>query len=118
MQRGSRAARYGWMAANPRRMERNKPSPRTSSRGVSEAVRIRMLGGFSVSVGTRTIEEDEWRLKKAAGLVKLLALETGHRMHREELMDVLWPELDDKAQANNLRYALHHARRPLALVSD
>jgi DNA-binding SARP family transcriptional activator len=77
-----------------------------------------MLGGFSVSVGAKTIEEGEWRLRKAAGLVKLLALEPGHRMHREQLMDVLWPELDEKAQANNLRYALHHARRTLALVSD
>jgi predicted ATPase/DNA-binding SARP family transcriptional activator/DNA-binding CsgD family transcriptional regulator len=33
-------------------------------------------------------------------------------------MDVLWPQLDEKAQANNLRYTLHHARRTLALVSD
>ena len=48
-----------------------------------------MLGGFSVSVGARTIEEGEWRLRKAAGLVKLLALEPGHRMHREQLMDLL-----------------------------
>src|SRR5215212_2462326 len=118
MQRGSRAARYGWMAANPRRMAHNKPSPRISSGVVSEAVRIRMLGGFSVSVGAKTIEEGEWRLRKAAGLVKLLALEPGHRMHREQLMDVLWPELEEKAQANNLRYALHHARRTLALASD
>src|SRR5215212_3792542 len=106
------------MAANPRRMAHNKPSLPTSSGGVSEAVRIRMLGGFSVSVGASTIKEGEWRLRKAAGLVKLLALEPGHRMHREQLMDVLWPDLDEKAQANNLRYALHHARRTLALASD
>src|SRR5215217_6202282 len=106
------------MVANPRRMAHNKPSPRTSSAEVSEVVRIRMLGAFSVSVGARTIEEGEWRLRKAAGLVKLLALEPGHRMHREQLTDVLWPELDEKAQANNLRYALHHARRTLALTSD
>jgi len=77
-----------------------------------------MLGGFSVSVGAKTIEESEWRLRKAAGLVKLLALEPGHRMRPEQLMDVLWPELDERAQANNLRYALHHARRTLALASD
>src|SRR5215217_632805 len=106
------------MAANPQRIAHDKPSPRTSSGGVSEAVRIRMLGGFSVSVGARTIEEGEWRLRKAAGLVKLLALEPGHRMHREQLMGVLWPELEEKAQANNLRYALHHARCTFALVSD
>src|SRR5262249_39749135 len=27
-------------------------------------------------------------------LVKLLALQPGHRLHREELTDTLWPELD------------------------
>src|SRR5215217_8425372 len=106
------------MAANPQRIAHDKPSPPTSSGGVSEAVRVRMLGGFSVSVGAKIIEEGEWRLRKAAGLVKLLALEPGHRMHREQLMEVLWPDLDEKAQANNLRYALHHARRTLALASD
>src|SRR5215212_10216663 len=117
MQRGSRAARYGRME-NPRKPVWNNSSPRIPSGGVSEAVRIRMLGGFSVSVGAVSLEKREWRLRKAAGLVKLLALEPGHRMHREQLMEVLWPELDEKAQANNLRYALHHARRTLALASD
>src|SRR5215211_3856523 len=33
------------------------------------AVRIWLLGGFRVSVGTRTIEKDAWRLRKAASLV-------------------------------------------------
>lgn len=78
-----------------------------------EIVRVRMLGGFSVSVGERFVDEDAWRLRKAAGLVKLLALEPGYRMHRERVMDLLWPERDAKAQANNLSYALHVARRIL-----
>jgi DNA-binding SARP family transcriptional activator len=60
-------------------------------RGVrrSKVVRIRLLGGFSVSVGSRTIAHNEWRLRKAATLVKLLALVPGHRMHREQTMDLL-----------------------------
>lgn len=33
--------------------------------GGLEAVRIRLLGGFRVSVGIRSIGEEEWRLKKA-----------------------------------------------------
>jgi len=77
------------------------------------AVRIWLLGGFRVSVGTRTIEKDAWRLRKAASLVKLLALAPGHRLHRERVMDYLWPELNIKAASNNLRGALHAARRTL-----
>ena len=52
-----------------------------------EVLRVRLLGGFRVSVGSRSTEEDEWRLKKAKNLVKLLALTTPrHRLHREQVM--------------------------------
>ena len=79
----------------------------------ARAVSVKLLGGFQVSVGTRTIEEDAWRLRKAASLVKLLALARGHRMHREQAMDLLWPDLGKKAASNNLRQTLHAARRAL-----
>ena len=75
-------------------------------------VRIRLLGGFSVSVGTRVIRQEEWRSKKAAALVKVLALAPGHRMHREQSMELLWPDSGKKA-ANNLRQVLYGARRVL-----
>src|SRR5215217_46528 len=78
-----------------------------------EAVRVRMLGGFTVSVGPRTIRQDEWRSKKAATLVKLLASASGYRMHRERAMDLLWPDSGKKAASNNLRQVVHGARRVL-----
>ena len=76
-------------------------------------VRIWLLGGFWISSGGRTVEEGDWRLKKAAALVKLLALSPGHRLHRDRAMDLLWPGLGAKAAANNLHHALHVARRVL-----
>jgi predicted ATPase/DNA-binding SARP family transcriptional activator/DNA-binding CsgD family transcriptional regulator len=76
-----------------------------------EAVRVELLGGFRVSVGARIVREQEWRLRKAGNLVKLLALAPEHRIHREQIMDLLWPELDMKSSANNLHYTLHFARR-------
>ncbi len=78
-----------------------------------EVLRIALLGGFRVSVGTRTIEEDAWRMRKAANLVKLLALAPGHLLHREQAMDALWPDLARRAASNNLRQVLHAARRVL-----
>jgi predicted ATPase/DNA-binding SARP family transcriptional activator/DNA-binding CsgD family transcriptional regulator len=80
---------------------------------LAEPVRIRVLGGLSVSVGSRTIEESAWRLRKAASLVKLLALAPGHRLHREQVMEVLWPGLGTQAAANNLRGVIHAARRTM-----
>ena len=55
----------------------------------SGVVRVWLLGGFRVSVGPRTIEHDQWRLRKAAASVKLLALTPGHSLHREQAMDTL-----------------------------
>jgi len=91
---------------------------RSGSQGIRgggpETVRVRLLGGFSASVGSRTIHHDEWRLRKAAALMKVLALAPGHRLHREQAMDLLWPDSGRKAASNNLRYALHALRRTLA----
>src|SRR5215208_879246 len=78
-----------------------------------EAVRIWLLGSFRVALGARPIEKDAWRLRKAAALIKLLALAPGHRLHREQVMDLLWPELGKKAASNNLRNTLHAARKIL-----
>jgi DNA-binding SARP family transcriptional activator len=79
----------------------------------TEQLRIHLLGGFRVLVDGHVVGDCGWRHRKAVALIKLLALEPGHRLHREALMDVLWPELDLEAQANNLAVVLYHARRKL-----
>src|SRR5687768_9121251 len=76
-------------------------------------LRIWLLGGFRVRVGEREVPDESWRLRKARTLVKLLALAPGRRMHREELIDQLWPDLSPEAADNQLRKALHEARRAL-----
>jgi predicted ATPase/DNA-binding SARP family transcriptional activator/DNA-binding CsgD family transcriptional regulator len=81
--------------------------------GTPEAVRVWLLDGFWFSVGSRNIGGDEWRLKNAGNLVKLLALAKEHRLHREQASGLLWPELDARAAANNLHHALYVARRTL-----
>jgi predicted ATPase/DNA-binding SARP family transcriptional activator/DNA-binding CsgD family transcriptional regulator len=78
-----------------------------------KTVRVWLLGSFRVSVGSRIITQDAWRLRKAATLVKLLALAPGHRMHREQAMDLLWPDSGRKAASNSLRSTLHTARKVL-----
>src|SRR5690242_10152731 len=74
---------------------------------------VRLLGGFRVAVGGRPLPESAWRQKRAADILKLLALAPGHRLHREQVSDALWPDLDPDAAANNLRVALHRARQRL-----
>src|SRR5215203_4553822 len=98
--------------------QQNPPIPQGG--GAPETLRIWLLGGFRVSVGSRSIGEEEWHLRKARSLLKLLALSPGHRLHREQAMELLWPDLHPEAALNNLHYALHVARRtlePSALAS-
>jgi predicted ATPase/DNA-binding SARP family transcriptional activator/DNA-binding CsgD family transcriptional regulator len=78
-----------------------------------EAVRVRLLGGFRISVGSRSVEEDAWRLRKAAGLIKLLALAPRHRLPRGRVTELLWPDSPAKTASNTLRGALHAARKAL-----
>jgi DNA-binding SARP family transcriptional activator len=66
-----------------------------------------------VAVRGREVPADSWRRRKPAALIKLLALAPRRRLHREQVMDALWPELGPAAAAANLRKALHHARRVL-----
>ena len=79
-------------------------------------LRIGLLGGFRVAAGPRVVAADAWRRRKPAAVIKLLALAPGHRLHREQLMDALWPDLAPGAAAANLRKAVHYARRVLATV--
>jgi predicted ATPase/DNA-binding SARP family transcriptional activator len=74
---------------------------------------ITLLGGFQVVVDGRAIAAAEWRLRKPKSLVKLLALAPDYTLHREQVLDLLWPELEPEAAAANLRHSLHVARRTL-----
>ena len=99
--------------AHQRLAMRARYGPGSICDGTTEAVRVWFLGGFEISVGSRVVEGDTWRLRKARTLVKLLALAPRHRLHRELIMDLLWPDLDAKSQANNLHRTLHFARKVL-----
>jgi len=86
-------------------------------------VSVQLLGGFRVTVGGRSVADDEWRHRRsAAHLVQVLALAPGRRLHRERVLGTLWPELDPADAAPRLHKAAHYARRwlaaPGALVLD
>jgi DNA-binding SARP family transcriptional activator/tetratricopeptide (TPR) repeat protein len=77
-------------------------------------VEIDLLGGFAVRVDGRPIPSAEWRRRQAASLVKLLALAPRRTLHREQVIDALWPDnaIDDAGP--RLHKAAHFARRSLS----
>jgi hypothetical protein len=67
----------------------------------TERLAIELLGAFRVAVESRAIDEREWTLRKVKSLVKLLALAPHHRLHREHIMDRLWPDMGPEDGSNN-----------------
>lgn len=56
---------------------------------------------------------DKWPRPSARALVKLLAVSPGHSLHREQAMEICWPDSDNQAALGSLRVALHAARRAI-----
>jgi FAD/FMN-containing dehydrogenase len=94
-------------------MRRAEPKPAGASGAGAPSVRVRLLGGFEVVVDGRAVPGSAWRLRKASELVRILSLAPGHRVHREALMEQLWPDRPLEAAANNLHQAIRVARAAL-----
>jgi pimeloyl-ACP methyl ester carboxylesterase len=62
-----------------------------------------------VSLDGERIEPDAFR-KRAADLLKLLALSPKHVLHRDQLVEMLWPGKPPADGANNLYRAVHDLR--------
>ncbi len=78
-----------------------------------ETYELVLLGRFAVRIDGRELSADTWKRRRSAEAVKILALAGGRRMHREQLMHAMWPDLSPPAAAANLRKAVHFARRAL-----
>ena len=93
----------------------NNSASKRSRTQLEETIKLRiaLLGGFRVWVGSQLIPGEGWKRRKVQALVKLLALASRHCLHREHLMNLLWPKADIEAARNSLRQTLHLARQIL-----
>ncbi len=72
---------------------------------------IRLLGAFAVRVAGTPVPDGAWRLRRAKSLVKALALAPERRLHREQVVELLWP--GGEPVGNGLHQVLYSARRAL-----
>jgi DNA-binding SARP family transcriptional activator/tetratricopeptide (TPR) repeat protein len=73
-------------------------------------IEIRMLGRFEVLADGSPCSAVPWRRRQAAALVKVLALARYRTMHREQLIDVIWPDVPVDLAAPRMHKAAHFAR--------
>jgi predicted ATPase/DNA-binding SARP family transcriptional activator/DNA-binding CsgD family transcriptional regulator len=73
---------------------------------------ITLFGGFDVRVGDRTIPSSAWATERDRHIIQMLAFAPRHCLHRDYLLDQLWPEKDSYS-GNILDKVLHRIRRLL-----
>ena len=71
------------------------------------------LGEFTVTIDGRAVPPAAWTRRHAPALVKVLALAEGRRLHREQLIDLLWPDDRLDQALPKLHKAAHFARRAI-----
>ena len=72
-------------------------------------ISVQLMGGFAVEVDGLVVGDADFERRHAASLVKLLAL-NGRRLHREQVIDALWPDLGVGDAAPRLHQAASYAR--------
>jgi len=76
-------------------------------------IEVTLLGRFEVALSGEPIAASAWSRRHAAALVKLLALAPGRRLHREQVLDRLWPADQIDTAIPRLHKAAHFARRAM-----
>ena len=78
-------------------------------------IQITLLDRFAVTVGGVPVAGASWKRRHAAAIVKVLALAPGRRLHREQVIDLLWPEDTIAGAVPKLHKAAHFARRAIGV---
>src|SRR6266700_7178583 len=84
---------------------------------LSPLLRIYLLGQFRIERKNghewATVDSRTWHRRRARALLGCLLSSPGRRMGREQVMELLWPDLDIDVAANRLNGAVHELRQIL-----
>jgi DNA-binding SARP family transcriptional activator len=76
-------------------------------------VSVACLGGLRVARQGDPVPAGAWQSRKARELLKLLVAKRGRPAHREQILEVLWPDEDPSRTMNRLSVALSTLRSVL-----
>jgi DNA-binding SARP family transcriptional activator len=74
------------------------------------ALHVNVLGAFRVERPDAAGPVSEWQRRGAKMLTKLLATCPEHALHREQIVELLWPGVEMDSALNSLAKALHAVR--------
>jgi DNA-binding SARP family transcriptional activator len=76
-------------------------------------LQIFTLGAFGIAVGGRSLAVEKWQRKQAVTLLKYLVTQLGRAVHREALVECLWPEVDESHGGERLKVTVYFLRSQL-----
>src|SRR5439155_11640699 len=89
------------------------PEPAAPARAVPvervPPVSIRCFGGFQMDIGGQPVELNTVRARARSAL-RLLAMQAGQAVHREVIIEALWPDLPPAAATRNLQVTISSVR--------
>lgn len=83
-----------------------------------EKVRVRMLGGFSLEFGGRTLEDHGNRVRRSWLLLAYLLCNRERGVPQKELIDLLWGEEGSVNPSSVMKTTLHRARSLLSQLDE
>jgi len=64
---------------------------------------VRTLGRFVLYRGTEEVSNREWQREKARSLLQLLIVNRKRHLHKDQILDALWPGLDTDAASSHFK---------------
>jgi DNA-binding SARP family transcriptional activator len=74
-------------------------------------INLKLLGLFEVTVNGTRIPDTAWKLRHPRQLLQILATRPGLKVNRDQLIEFLWPKLDQHAANNRLYHTIHTLRK-------
>ncbi|WP_420645091.1 BTAD domain-containing putative transcriptional regulator [Candidatus Leptofilum sp.] len=68
-------------------------------------LRIQTLGAFRIWLGDEELPSKAWRRKKSRQLFQLLLTHRGTLLHRDQIAEMLWPELNPEGAVRDFKIA-------------
>src|SRR5436853_7283733 len=92
---------------------RGQPSRRSIMISTSALLEVSTLGRFELHRDRSLLSGGNWNRRKVCDLFKLLLSAEQHRLHREQIQEILWPTSTSEQAANSFGKTLYLLRRAL-----
>lgn len=78
-----------------------------------QTLRVSTLGRFALTMAGEGVAIDRWARKQSITLLKFLVTQVGRPVHRERILDCLWPATDTRRGWNRLKVTISYLRQQL-----